>query len=196
MHKANDAADETERDAKLEAQIDMKAQDVVGVVQLLGQSGVDVWLDGGWGVDALLEEQTRRHKDLDLVVGLSDVPRMQALLAERGFELVEGGPPKSFVLADAEGRHIDVHPVTWDEQGNGIYRMENGQDCAYPASGFAGSGSLLGQRVRCLTAETQMQLCHTGYELTDKDFREMDALHERFGVEYPEGYDRRPTGQN
>jgi lincosamide nucleotidyltransferase A/C/D/E len=174
----------------------MKAQDVVEVVRLLERSGVQVWLDGGWGVDALLEEQTREHKDLDLVVALSDVPRMQALVGERGFELIEGGPPKSFVLADGEGRHVDVHPVTWDEQGNGVYRMENGQDCTYPAPGFAGSGSVLGQRMRCLTAETQMSLCHTGYELTEKDFREMDALHERYGVEYPEGYRGTPTGRD
>ena len=174
----------------------MKAADVVELVQLLERNRIEVWLDGGWGVDALLEEQTRQHKDLDLVVALSDVPRMQTLLAERGFGLVEGGPPKSLVLADEEGRHVDVHPVTWDVQGNGIYRMENGQDCAYPASGFAGSGSVLGQRVRCLTAETQMLLCHTGYELTEKDFREMDALHERFGVEYPAEHQKRPTDQD
>jgi lincosamide nucleotidyltransferase A/C/D/E len=172
----------------------MKAEDVVELVELLERNRIEVWLDGGWGVDALLEEQTRQHKDLDLVVALSDIPRMQALLAERGFGLVEGGPPKSFVLADEEKRHVDVHPVTWDVQGNGIYRMENGQDWAYPAPGFAGSGSVLGRPVRCLTAETQMLYCHTGYELTEKDFREMEALHERFGVEYPEGYAKRPTG--
>ena len=172
----------------LEAQIDMKAEDVVELVELLERNDIRVWLDGGWGVDALLEEQTRPHKDLDLVAALPDVPRMQTLLAGRGFKLVEGGPPMSFVLADEKGRHLDVHPVTWDERGNGIYRMQNGQDWVYPASGFAGSGSVLGQRVRCLTAETQMLLCHTGYELSEKDFREMDALHQRFGVEYPPEY--------
>ena len=178
---------------ELEAR-NMTAKDVVEVVQLFERNGIQVWLDGGWGVDALLEEQTREHKDLDLVAALSDVPRMQALLAERGFGLVEGGAPRSFVLADEEGRHVDVHPVTWDEQGNGIYRMENGQDCTYPASGFVGRGSVLGQRMRCLTAEIQMSLCHTGYELTEKDFREMDALHQRFGVEYPEGHEGGPPG--
>jgi lincosamide nucleotidyltransferase A/C/D/E len=179
-------------DAKVEGQTEMKAQDVVEIVQLLERNDIGVWLDGGWGVDALLEEQTRPHKDLDLVVALSDVPRMRALLAERGFRLIEGGPPMSLVLADEKGRHIDVHPVTWDEQGNGIYRMQNGQDCVYPASGFAGSGSVLGQRVRCLTAETQMFLCHTGYELSEKDCREMGALHQRFGVEYPPEYQKQP----
>ena len=190
---AGSSATEHDLDAKVEGQTEMKAQDVVEIVQLLERNDIGVWLDGGWGVDALLEEQTRPHKDLDLVVALSDVPRMRALLAERGFALVAGGPPMSFVLADEKGRHIDVHPVTWDEQGNGIYRMQNGQDCVYPASGFAGSGSVLGQRMRCLTAETQMFLCHTGYELSEKDFREMDALHQRFGVEYPPEYQKQPT---
>jgi len=177
----------------LEAETDMKAEDVVELVQLLERNDIKVWLDGGWGVDALLEEQTRPHKDLDLVAALSDVPRMQAVLAEQGFKLVEGGAPMSFVLADEKGRQIDVHPVTWDEHGNGIYRMQNGEDWMYPASGFTGSGAVLGQRVRCLTAEVQMFLCHTGYQLGGKDFREMDALHQRFGIEYPREYQKQPT---
>ncbi len=171
----------------------MKAQDVVELVQLLERNEIKIWLDGGWGVDALFEEQTRPHKDLDLVAALSDVPRMQALLAERGFRLVEGSPPTRFVLADEQGRQIDIHPVTWDEHGNGIYRMENGEAWVYPASGFASSGSVLGKRVRCLTPEVQMFLCHAGYELSEKDFREMDALHQRFGVEYPPGYKEQPA---
>jgi hypothetical protein len=27
-----------------------------------------IWLDGGWGVDALVGEQTREHEDLNLIV--------------------------------------------------------------------------------------------------------------------------------
>ena len=168
--------------------IEMKSEDVVWLLQLLEQNGIEAWLDGGWGVDALLGEQTRQHKDVDLVVALSDVPKMQDLLIHQGFAVVGGGPPMSFVLEDERGRSIDVHPVTWDEQGNGIYRMQNGEDWVYPAAGFTGNGSIDGQQVRCLTAEVQMMYCHTGYELTEKDFREMDALHQRFGVAYPPGY--------
>ncbi len=150
-------------------------------------------MHGGWGVDALLEEETRPHQDIDLIVERSDVPRMQALLAERGFKLIKGGPPMNFVLADDKGLHIDVHPVAWDEHGNGLYRMENGQDWPFPASGFAGRGSVLGRRVRCLSAAVQMFLSHRGYELSEKDFREMDALHERFGLENPLEH-LRPSG--
>ena len=48
-----------------------------------------------------------------------------------------------------------------------------------------GTGSVAGRRVRCLTPEVQV-LVHAGYELTDKDFRELYLLRERFGVELPE----------
>ena len=50
---------------------------------------------------------------------------------------------------------------------------------------LAGTGSVAGRPVRCLTPEVQV-LVHAGYELTDKDFRELHLLRERFGVELPE----------
>ncbi len=168
-----------------EGQTRMTAEDVIVVVRFLEGDGISVWVHGGWGVDALLEGQTREHKDVDLILALSDVPRMRTLLAGREFELLRGGPPKNFVLADGKGLEIDCHPVTWDALGNGIYRMENGEDWPFPASGFRGRGTIFGQTVQCLTPEVQMFLSHASYELTEKDFREMEALHKRFGVEYP-----------
>ena len=41
----------------------MRAEDVVELYALLLEQGVQVWVDGGWGIDALLTEQTRPHKD-------------------------------------------------------------------------------------------------------------------------------------
>jgi hypothetical protein len=38
---------------------EMTAQDVIAFVQLLNQHHIDVYIDGGWGVDALLGEQMR-----------------------------------------------------------------------------------------------------------------------------------------
>lgn len=40
-------------------------QNVINLYQRLLDAGIPIWLDGGWGVDALLEEQTRIHDDLD-----------------------------------------------------------------------------------------------------------------------------------
>jgi len=46
----------------------MTEADVIEILGWLADAGVAVWLDGGWGVDALIGEQTREHKDLDLIV--------------------------------------------------------------------------------------------------------------------------------
>jgi lincosamide nucleotidyltransferase A/C/D/E len=35
-------------------------------------AGLVVWLDGGWGVDALLGYRSRPHQDLDLVIARDD----------------------------------------------------------------------------------------------------------------------------
>jgi lincosamide nucleotidyltransferase A/C/D/E len=163
----------------------MEAAEVVRVVGALGDDGVAPWLDGGWGVDALLEEQVREHDDLDLVVELAAAPTVTASLARLGYSHVAGGPPSSVVFVDAVGRQVDVHPVVFDDEGGGVYRMEDGRDWTYPAEGFAGRGRVGGSSVRCLTPEVQV-LVHAGYELAAKDYLELRLLHERFGVALPQ----------
>lgn len=172
----------------------MEPTEVVRVLEALGERGVTAWIDGGWGVDALLGEHVRKHDDLDLVVELADVASVTEALAGLGYELVAGEPPLSFVLVDAAGRQVDVHPVVLDEEGGGVYRMDDGRDWIYPAQGFTGRGRVAGSAVRCLSPEVQV-LVHDGYELEEKDFRELRLLHERFGVELPERVrDRALTG--
>jgi lincosamide nucleotidyltransferase A/C/D/E len=161
----------------------MTTADVLRVLRALGERGVTVWVsDGGWGVDALLGEQTRPHNDLDVIVSLNDVPRLRAVLGEQGFRLTDGQPPLCFVLGDDQGHMVDVHPAAFDDQGNGHYTMAGDQVWVYPAAGFAGTGTVDGQPVRCLTAEVQV-LCHAGYQLREVDFQDMQALHRRFGVQ-------------
>jgi lincosamide nucleotidyltransferase A/C/D/E len=40
----------------------MEAPEVVALIDQLEQAGVAAWLDGGWGVDALLRRQTRARR--------------------------------------------------------------------------------------------------------------------------------------
>ena len=47
---------------------EMSGDVVVQLMQLFDQNSIDVVVDGGWGVDALLGEQTRSHGDLDIAV--------------------------------------------------------------------------------------------------------------------------------
>ena len=160
----------------------MDASSLLTVIGLLEAEGIKVWLDGGWGVDALLGRQTREHDDLDLVVELGDASRLIGLLSGIGSQVVAGAPPQSFVMVDSGGRQVDLHPVTFDADGGGIYEMEDGKEWVYPAQGFTGQGSVDETSVRCLSPEVQV-LVHAGYDLTYKDYRELYLLRERFGVE-------------
>jgi lincosamide nucleotidyltransferase A/C/D/E len=171
---------------------EMSAADLIELLQLLDEASVEVWLDGGWGVDALLRTQTRSHKDVDIVLRVSDVPKLREILGRGGFVFKEGIPPNSFVLANGLGLEMDVHAVVFDDDGHGVYRMQNGEDWIYPAEGFNGHGAVGNVDVRCLSAATQV-LCHAhGYTPTEKDFRDMELLKERFGVELPPQLKRGP----
>ena len=47
---------------------DMSAPEVHAVLDGLAAAGCHAWIGGGWGVDALVGNQTRGHRDLDLAV--------------------------------------------------------------------------------------------------------------------------------
>jgi lincosamide nucleotidyltransferase A/C/D/E len=159
----------------------MAATEVVALVDGFDAAEITVWLDGGWGVDALLEEETREHDDLDLVLAIEDLPKSIRLLAERGYEHATG-PPTNPVFYNQTGRKVDLHLVEFDDDGNGLFTMGDATTWTYPARGFAGRGSVVGREVRCLTAEVQV-ITHAGYELDADDIADLRALRERFGVE-------------
>ena len=163
----------------------MTATSLLELLQVFDLAGIQVWLDGGWGVDALLGEQTRPHKDVDIILRVADVPGMREILASRGFAVQEGEPPHSFVLADGSGLEVDVHAVVFDADGNGVYRMQNGEDWIFPAEGFSGWGVVAGRGVNCLSAGVQVQCHANGYEPVEKDMRDMALLQQRYGVELP-----------
>src|SRR3990172_4655279 len=64
---------------------EMTAKDVIEIVQLFSQHHIDICIDGGWGVDALLGAQTRPHADLDIAMPHKDVTLARRLLDESGF---------------------------------------------------------------------------------------------------------------
>lgn len=172
---------------------EMSSSDLTELLRLLDEASIDVWLDGGWGVDALLGRQTRRHRDVDIILRVSDVPKLRDILGDKDFAVRDGIPPNSFVLSNEQGLEVDVHAVVFDNDGNGVYTMQSGEDWIYPAEGFSGRGTVEGRSVACLSATTQV-LCHAhGYTRIDKDFRDMELLEESFGVELPPQLKRSPA---
>jgi lincosamide nucleotidyltransferase A/C/D/E len=179
----------------------VRAEDVVNIYQSLSANDIQVWLTGGWGIDALLREQTRPHKDLDLIMLVDDVVRMRDLLGRDGYGLKDLWSenswvvdahgteiPTAFVLHDSEGREVDAHAMRLDDWGNGVPAWAD-ETLVFKREDLAGEGMIAGFGVRCLSPAMQM-LCHTGYDLPDAQARDLELLHERFGVEYLDEHSR------
>jgi lincosamide nucleotidyltransferase A/C/D/E len=179
------------------------AEDVIRIYQDLAANGIQVWLTGGWGIDALLGEQTRPHKDLDIIVLVDDIVRMREVLGRAGYGLKELWSentwvvdsfgteiPTAFVLQDAEGREVDAHAMRLDDQGNGVPAWAN-EGLVFEKEHLAGKGVIAGYAVRCLSPEMQV-LAHTGYDLPQAHLRDLELLHEMLGVEYPNEHPRLP----
>jgi lincosamide nucleotidyltransferase A/C/D/E len=167
---------------------EMLAADAVQLYQFLSESGIDVWLDGGWAVDALLGEQTRPHGDLDIVIQQSSVSRLRDVLAGGGFGDVERDDSSAwnFVLEDSARRSVDVHVVVFDDDGNGVYGpVESGE--MYPVGCLSGVGAIDGHPVGCVTA-SPLVLVHTGYRLRPEDIHDVSALCARFDIPLPDDY--------
>jgi len=168
----------------------MTSVDVLDFYTEMSEIDVDVWVDGGWGVDALLGRQTRSHKDLDIAVQERDVPLLRNVLTARGYREVrlDDARPWNFVLGDQNSREIDVHVIVLDDNGNGVYGPpEKGE--MYPAASLTGTGIIDGQTVRCISPEWAVEF-HSGYELKRKDFLDVSALCQKFGIALPSTYER------
>ncbi len=162
---------------------EMTADDVVSMIKLLEQNDIEVYVDGGWGIDALLEEQTRKHGDLDIALPHKFVPKLRELLEARGFKNVPKDDTRdcNFVLGDDDGHQVDVHSYTFDENGNNIFGV------AYEPRHLTGTGSIAGYPVKCIPPDVMLEF-HTGYELDADDYHDVKAISERFNLPLPDEY--------
>jgi lincosamide nucleotidyltransferase A/C/D/E len=158
-------------------------KDVADIMALLEQHGLDVYVDGGWAVDAVVGEQTRLHNDLDIALPHAQVPRLCALLSRRGFrqERRDDSWECNFVLADQAGRRLDVHSYALDSAGLNIGGVP------YSGEQLTGHGVIGGYTVRCISPEWLVKF-HTGYELDDDDWHDVRLLCERFQIVVPDEY--------
>ncbi len=169
----------------------MTADDVIEVLDRFETAGVSAWLDGGWGVDALLGRQTRSHEDLDVAIDRRDLERAQEALGPLGFRHAadaQPGLPARYVMQDAIGRQIDIHSLAFDEAGNGLQDLGNGAFGRYPSEGLVGSGKIMERPVRCLTPELQLRF-HQGYQPNERDHHDMRLLAESFHLTLPGPYE-------
>jgi lincosamide nucleotidyltransferase A/C/D/E len=137
--------------------------DVLEVLEALRGAGVEVWLDGGWGVDALAGRETRAHSDVDLALDRDRLAAAREALEAAGFEhasTAKPGLPARLVMIDLEGREVDLHPLVFDTEGNGWQQLSDSGRAwgCYPAEHLRATGTVAGQTVRCVSAEAPASL--------------------------------------
>lgn len=164
----------------------MEARDVLDILTMFEHAGIDVWVEGGWGIDALLGAQNRDHGDLDLVIDVNREQQARDLLAQHGFVVIFEDPPGRASFRDGRRRELDLSITAADRYGdrwNTNRRAGRGEpDYAFDAFTY---GWIAGRKVACLGPETQV-FHHLGYEVEDVDTFDLELLRERFEVTIPE----------
>jgi RimJ/RimL family protein N-acetyltransferase len=152
----------------------MQAEEVLRVLAAAASRNVRVWIAGGWGIDALLGEQSRAHADLDVAFSAEDESTLLDALALLGYRVVLDYRPARVAVADDDGHEVDLHPVRFDPLGSGVQDGLHGEVFHYPPDGFT-TGAIAHQPVACLTVEQQVRF-HTGYDLRERDRQDLARL--------------------
>jgi lincosamide nucleotidyltransferase A/C/D/E len=156
----------------------MKALKVIEIYSLLKDNQIQIWIDGGWGIDALLQRQTRNHSDLDIVIEKRNVEKALNILKSLDFSEIpkDDSRPWNFIWGH-KSDHIDFHVIEFDRAGNGIYGLKD----QYPNYAFGWTGVILKTIVKCISPKYQIE-SHSGYELKVKDYSDVSALCGKFGI--------------
>jgi lincosamide nucleotidyltransferase A/C/D/E len=155
------------------------------MLERLDDEGIVAWVDGGWGVDALVGHETRPHDDLDLVIDRDAVDSLVAELVAVGFFVERDWRPTAIALRHPDGREVDLHPVVLTQDGGGDQVQRDGVTTWHYGPPVEG---VIGRRVvRCCSVETQIA-AHLGYEPTDTDRHDMALLQRTFGLDLSPPY--------
>lgn len=160
----------------------MPAEKVVELYRLFEDNGLEIWVDGGWGVDALLGEQTREHSDLDIALDHAHEAKMRELLDARGYKVIQTNDKTDWNYVLSDGQHlIDVHVFGFNEAGKNTYGTK------YPKDSLTGTGTINSLSVRTIDPKWMVQF-HTRYELAITDVHDVKALCAKFDIKLPKAY--------
>jgi lincosamide nucleotidyltransferase A/C/D/E len=157
----------------------MSVSEVLEVLDALRSVGCRFWLEGGWGIDALVGRQTRPHRDVDVDFDAEFEPEVLGALASLGYSIETDWRPNRLEVAASGSRWVDLHPLAIDDTGDARQAALDGGWHEFPRSWFT-TGTLGGVAVPCVSVEAQRRF-HSGYELRSidrLDLAELDRLVE------------------
>ena len=152
----------------------MPADRVIEVLEACADKSITVWVCGGWGVDALAGKQTRPHRDLDLLVTDQQSTAAMEVLVGLGYERETDWWPVRAEYGRTDGGCVDLHPLTFHDDGSADQPGLDLTTIHYPVPAFA-EGVIAGRLVGCLSVE-QQRVFHSGYELRPHDHRDLAVL--------------------
>ena len=163
----------------------MQLETIITLCRVFEEASLSFWVDGGWGVDALLEEQTRDHSDLDLAVPLMELSQFERVLLPLGYHRSDrpGDPAWNWVLRHHTDGSVDLHGFVLNADGDGVLG-EPRENSMYPAGSLDGFGKLGEVRVRCIAAPFVLAF-RNGFEPRAVDHHDVAALCDRFGLARP-----------
>ena len=162
--------------------------DVLLVLRLADRAGVRLWVDGGWGVDALLGGQTREHGDLDVAIESRHLSAFLDALSGRGFVAAgeNGATAWNFLMQHPAGSLVDLHVIVLDAEGNGVLGPPEAGH-VYPAGSLSGRSTIGDRIVDCVAAEWAVKF-RGAYTGDADDRRDVLALCRRFELPIPSQY--------
>ncbi len=137
------------------------------VIALFKQNEITYWIDGGWGVDLLMQKQTRKHRDIDINFDASQSDKVVALLLDYGYQVQCDEMPTRMELYHDELGYLDIHPFILNADGSAKQSDYNGNYFLFDADFFT-TVKFEEESIACMSLKAQA-LFHTGYELRDKD---------------------------
>lgn len=154
----------------------MKLSEVLGVLDDVRAVGCRFWLEGGWGVDALVGHQTRPHRDLDLDIDSDFEEEVLRVLRRLGYHIESDWRPNRMELVAPGRGWVDLHPLAIDDEGNARQAALGGGWHEFPRSFFA-TGHLGQTAVPCVSLEAQRRF-HSGYQLREVDRHDLAILRQ------------------
>ncbi len=152
----------------------MSLAEVLRVLRALEAAGCRCWLEGGWGVHALVGHQARAHRDVDVDIDAACKRTALSVLGGLGYAVETDWRPNRVELVCAGRDRVDLHPLHLAEDGSAHQAALDGGRHVFPGSFFT-SGSLNGVAVGCVSAQAQ-RLFRTGYEPRAVDVHDLAML--------------------
>ena len=149
-------------------------EDLMTIINLLKDSNIKYWIDGGWGVDILAGKQTRNHRDIDVDFDAQHTEELLKILLKYGYEVDTDWKPVRIELYSEKYGYLDIHPFILNEDGTskqadlegGFYEFEKD---------FFSNAIFEGKTSPCISLKGQ-KIFHSGYELRDKDKQDISVL--------------------